>query len=170
MSKATILRKEENPAIADKRYRTHYFIHRTLGEVLEQAISERLVEHAQARGQSQLVRSWMEAWEITPLTLNRLTTTLMLGMRHTGEAGVSDTCRKVTKVIGFHVAEGEQLDAIVVKLRQLLTDLQSQISESRRDWKKPLKRPIALSITVVTVNPEEICDAAGAQVKLVKSD
>jgi len=112
----------------------------------------------------------MEAWEIAPLTLNRLTTTLMLAMRHEGEAGVSETCRKVTKVIGFHLGERDQLDGIVLRLKQLLTDLQSQISESKRDWKQPLNQPVALSISVVTVNPEEICDAAGKQLKLTKSD
>ena len=133
-------------------------------------MSERLVEHAQGRGQSQLVRSWMEAWEIAPLTLNRLTTTLMLAMRHTGEAGIPDTCRKVTKVIGFHVGERHQFEGIVVKLKQLLADLQSQISESKRDWKQPLKQPIALSISMVTVDPEEMCDAAGVQLNLAKSD
>ncbi len=167
MTKIGLLTKEEDPSVVDRRYRTHYYIHQTLGELLEHAISEGLVQYAEEKNEPQLVARWIQAWETVPLTLNQLTTQLMLSMRHSTPTGDQDTCRKVTKIIGFHVTEEGYFVGLDTQLKEFIRNLQSHLSKVKRNWKEPLKQPIAIALSIVTLNPEEICDAT-CRLKLVR--
>lgn len=167
MTKVGLLTKEEDLTVADRRYRTHYYIHQTIGELLEHAIAEGLVQYAQEKNELQIVTRWIQTWETVPLKLNQLTTQLMLSMRHTTQNGTRDTCQKVTKIIGFHVAEEGQFDELDTRLNKFLADLKAHLSQVKRNWKEPLRRPIAIAISVVSMNPDEVCDAT-CRLDLVK--
>ncbi len=160
MTRVGLLTKEEDPSVSDRRYRTHYYIHQTLGELLENARTEGLAQHAQENNEPQLVTKWTQAWETVPLKLNQLTTRLMLSMRHTTPLGDQETCQRITKIIGFHVAEEGQFGGLDTRLKEFIKDLQTHLSKVKRNWKEPLKQPIAIAINVVTLNPEEVCDTA----------
>ncbi|MFX0170236.1 MAG: hypothetical protein ACFE89_12920 [Candidatus Hodarchaeota archaeon] len=158
MTKIGLLTKEEDLTVTDRRYRTHYYIHQSLGELLKQATSEGLVKYAQEKNESQLVTRWLQAWETLPLLLNQLTTRLMLSMRHMSQTGDREMCPKVTKIIGFHVAEEGQFDDLDTRLKEFITDLRTHLSQVKRNWKEPLRQPIAIAISVVSLNPEEVCN------------
>ncbi len=159
MTKLGIITKEEDPTVTDRRFRTHYYIKQTLGELLENATSEGLLQYAQEKKESQIVTNWVQTWETVPLQLNQLTTRLMLSMRHTTETPTQDTCLRVAKIIGFHVAEEGQFEGLDTRIKEYISDLGAHLSKVRRNWKEPLKRPIAIAISVISLNPEEECDA-----------
>jgi DNA-binding transcriptional ArsR family regulator len=165
MTKVGLLTKEEDTTVADRRYRTHYYIHQSLGELLKQVTAAGLLEYAQERKETELVSRWIKAWETVPLALNQMTTQLLLSMRHTSPPGSQDACQKVTKIIGFHVTEEEHFDGLAIRLKEYIQDLQAHLSTVKRNWKEPLKHPIAIAISMVTMNPEEICEAT-CQLKL----
>ncbi|MHA2406373.1 MAG: hypothetical protein ACXACH_06440 [Candidatus Hermodarchaeia archaeon] len=167
MTKVGLLSKEKDPSVSDRRYRTHYYIHQTLGELLEQATTEGLAQYAEEKNEPQLVIRWIQAWETVPLKLNQLTTQLMLSMRHTTQPSDQETCQKVTKIIGFHVAEESQFGGLDTRLKEFIKDLQAHLSKVKRNWKEPLRQPIAIAINVVTLNPEEVCDTT-CRLELVK--
>ncbi len=158
MTKVGLLTKEDDPSVPDRRYRTHYYIHQTLGELLEHATTEGLTQYTQEQNKPQLLTRWIQAWETVPLKLNQLTTQLMLSMRHTTPTDDQETCQKVTKIIGFHVAEEGQFGGLDTRLKEFIKDLQAHLSKVKRNWKEPLRQPIAIAINVVTMNPEEDCD------------
>ncbi|MFW9830490.1 MAG: hypothetical protein ACFFD8_01745 [Candidatus Thorarchaeota archaeon] len=167
MTKIGLLTKEKDPTVTDRRYRTHYYIRQTLGELLEHATSEGLLSYAQEKNESQVVSQWMQAWETVPLALNQLTTQLMLSMRHPIQSEDQPPCQKVAKIIAFHVAEEGQFDGLDTRLKEFITDLGVHLAQVRRNWKEPLKRPIVIAISVVTLNPEEVCDST-SRMELVK--
>ncbi len=92
----------------------------------------------------------------------------MLSMRHASPAGDQDACQKVVKIIGFHVAEEGHFDGLDIRLKAFIKDLQVHLSKVKRNWKEPLKRPIAIALSVVTLNPEEVCDTT-CRIDLMKS-
>jgi hypothetical protein len=158
MLKLGLLTKEEDATVEDRRYRIHYYIHQTLGQLLERATADGLVNYAQEKQGSPMLTRWVKAWETVPLRLNQLTTRLMLSQRHPIRNGNQEACQKVTKIIGFHVAEKGQFDGLDIRLTEFIRDLQVHLSKVKRNWKEPLRHPMAIALSVVTLNPDEICD------------
>ncbi|MFX1318597.1 MAG: hypothetical protein ACFE9D_09580 [Promethearchaeota archaeon] len=167
MLKLGLLTKEEDATVEDRRYRTHYYIHQTLGQLLERTTADGLVNYAQEKKGSEILNRWVQAWETVPLILNQLTTRLMLSQRHPINNGNQEACHKVTKIIGFHVAEKGQFDGLDIRLTEFIQDLQVHLSKVKRNWKEPLRHPMAIALSVVTLNPDEICDAR-CQFELIK--
>lgn len=167
MLKLGLLTKEEDATVEDRRYRTHYYIHQTLGQLLERATAEGLVKYAQEKRGSEILTRWVQAWETVPLMLNQLTTRLILSQRHPIHNENQEACQKVTKIIGFHVAEKGQFDGLDIRLTEFIRDLQVHLSKVKRNWKEPLRHPMAIAISVVTLNPDEMCDAI-CQFELIK--
>ncbi|MFW9914853.1 MAG: hypothetical protein ACFFGZ_04495 [Candidatus Thorarchaeota archaeon] len=158
--KAGIVEKEEDMAVADKRYSLHYYISQNLINLSKLLCSTELTNYAKATNQSQTVEDWLTTLETFPLTLNRFTSEHILAMRHPSSPGLPSTCQKVAKIMVFRLEDVEDFSQLIEKLKEFVNDLDVHIIKGERDWKKPLQRPAAISLSVVALDPEEICSEA----------
>ena len=165
LSKAGLIDKEADPDVKDKRYDVHYFVAEPLMEVSKHLYSKELKDYADTHGKSQVVTEWIRTIETLPLTLNKLISNLMLSMRHQEPTGVRVDCRKVIKVLAFRLRDETDFNQVQEKIKRLLADLDSQQVQSRRDWKKPLQRPMTVLINVVVLDPDESCDEPILRIK-----
>lgn len=158
--KAGIVEKEEDMTIVDKRYSLHYYLSQNLLNLSKLLCSTELIDYAKATDQSQIVENWLSTLDTFPLALNRFTSELILAMRHPSSPGLPSTCQKVAKIMMFRLEDVEDFSALIEKLKEFAKDLDVHIIKGKRDWKKPLQQPAAISLSVVALDPEETCNQA----------
>jgi hypothetical protein len=158
LSQAGLIGKEDDPTVADKRYRLHYYITQNILELSKTLFTPELRKFAITQGKSQTLKDWVLALENLPLALNQLASKLMLSMRHPSPDGLTEECQKIVKMMVFRLEDVDDFNELLSTLTTFLTQFDRRQSRTPRDWKRPLKRPVALSISAVALDPNEICD------------
>jgi hypothetical protein len=155
LTDAGLLSKEEDNSVDDKRYSTNYYVAQEIMKISKQLLSRKLRKHAKESNRSQIVDDWMTIIEALPLKLSRLTSQLILLMAARSLDGECVPCPVVSKMLVFRLADIEQVNVIHKKLVDFVNDFDSRKPAGKRDWKKPLKKPVVLSIGVIALNPDE---------------
>jgi hypothetical protein len=155
LTEAGLLNKEEDQSVADKRYSTNYYVAQEIMKITKQLMSKKLRKYAVESNRSQVVDEWTTSIEALPLKLSRLTSELILLMaaRSSEEDGVP--CPIVSNMLVFRLADIDQVSVIYKKLVEFVSDFDTRKPAGKRDWKKPLKKPVVLSISAMALNPDE---------------
>lgn len=157
LMQAGLIEKKEDSTVVDKRYRLHYYIKQNILELSKALSTSKLREHAIVQGRTETLKDWVFALENLPLALNQLTSKLMLSMQHPTMNGLAKECQKIIKMMAFRLEDVDDFHELLTALTAFLADFDTRPSKKRRDWKKPLSQPVALSISVVALDPTEIC-------------
>lgn len=165
LSEAGLVDKEEDTTVSDKRYSLQYYVRQDLMALSKRMYSEELREYAKAVDRVQVLNEWFATLKTLPLTLNRLTTQLMLSMRHPSPDGVPDRCQKVIMALAYCLEDVDDLQGLIGKLGEFTKALDPYRSKIGRDWKKPLRKPVAIVMSVTALDPTETCDEPGARLK-----
>lgn len=165
LSEAGLVDKEEDTTVSDKRYSLQYYVRQDLMALSKRMYSEELREYAKAVDRVQVLNEWFATLKTLPLTLNRLTTQLMLSMRHPSPDGVPDRCQKVIMALAYCLEDVNDLQGLIEKLGEFTKALDPYRSKIGRDWKKPLRKPVAIVMSVTALDPTETCNEPGARLK-----
>ncbi len=166
LSEADILDKEEVKSVDDKRYSTHYFITKNLVDVVKGLYTVKLGNYAEVKGKSQLVRQWLSLVESLPYMLHQYTSKLMIfGIQ--SEPSLRDTtCDVVSKFLSFRLIDIDDVGTLHKKLQSIVEFIDQNQTGGKRDWKKPLTHPVAISFSVVALNPRGLKSETGSIVSV----
>ncbi len=165
---AGILKKQEVKSVSDKRYSLHYYIGQNLIESTKKIYSPKLREHAESIGKSDLINTWLSNLETFPYLLNQYTSQAIMMMAQMPQEGSEKSCAVVSKLVIFRLGDIAKIAKFNERLIKLVEDFDLAQTESKRDWKKPLSHPVALSINIVALNPDDIPKASGAAMEIMK--
>lgn len=155
LADAGLLNKLVDNSVSDKRYNTSYYVSQEIMKVSKQLSSKKLEKYAKESGKGQIIENWFSTIEALPLKLSRLTSELILLMAGRASEQEGVTCPVVSKMLVFRLADIDNVSEIHQKLIDFVGDFDLRKSSKKRDWKKPLKQPVVLSIGVVALNPDE---------------
>ncbi|MFX0108260.1 MAG: hypothetical protein ACFE7R_08255, partial [Candidatus Hodarchaeota archaeon] len=105
----------------------------------------------------ELLQRWLMALDTLPLTLNRFTTELILGMAQRPQDREVTECIVITKMVAFRVGDIGDASLIIQKISDLAKTFDSIGGSKRRNWKKSLGQPATMTISLVAMS-EEIPD------------
>jgi hypothetical protein len=155
LSKAGILAKEEIDSTPDKRYRLHYYIENDLVKQMKAIYSKDVEEYAGERGKLDLLMNYGRALEGLPLELNRISNELILHCPEDAADADESACLVVRKMLSFQVGEADDLESLMEEVTKLVKAFESTKSGGRRNMKKPLKKPVVMSISLAVIDTEE---------------
>jgi hypothetical protein len=164
LSDAGILKKEEVKSVDDKRYSLHYYISKNLMDMTKKLYSKKLAQYAASHGKSNLIRDWVSSIEALPYILNQQTSRLILHKAQ--EPSEDGRCVVVSKFLAFRVEDLKSVGPLHKKLQAIVENIDSKKGDSKRNWKEPLKHPVAISMSVVSLNPEGLPTDTGTVVEL----
>ena len=151
MSEAGVLAHEEDSEVADKRYSQHYYISQNIIEMSKELSSPGLASYAESQGRAGLVAEWIRNLEFLPATLNQHTTQLLISMSCQEEVKESSP-NVVTKLMVFRVDEGENPGEVLKSLQDFVEWFDGKHKTKRRDWRKPIRNPVVLSMSLVSLD------------------
>jgi predicted transcriptional regulator len=148
LCQAGIIEREDDESVADRRHRRRYLIARDLIDESRSVLSRRLREHMEFSSRGGLLAEFAECLNTLPMNLTNYVTELLLSCG----AGVS--CEKhgevrIMKAMAFRVDDVEDFNSILVLLNQLVEGFDVRRLSAKRDWRKPLKRPVMLSLNLI---------------------
>lgn len=147
---AEILDKEE-VSVSDRRYGLHYYISKQLIDEAKRLYSSRIKKHAIQSESQALLNRWVLALETLPLTLNRFTTELLLKVAQIPSEIESDECVVITKMVAFRIGDITDAPHIIKEIGNLVKTFDSQAGAKKRNWKKPLTNPTAMTVSLVAM-------------------
>lgn len=165
LSEAGLVDKEEDPTVSDKRYSVQYYVRQDVMALSKQVYSEELREYAKAGDRVQVLDEWLATLKTLPLTLNQLTTQLMLSLCPPSQEEAPDRCQKVIMALGYCLEDVDDLQGLIRQVREFFKALDPYRSKIERDWKNPLRKPAAIVISVTALDQTEPCDEPGARMK-----
>ncbi|MFW9849783.1 MAG: hypothetical protein ACFFF4_11625, partial [Candidatus Thorarchaeota archaeon] len=118
------------------------------------------------RGKSDLVKEWVSSIESLPYTLNQQTSQLIL--KKANVPSEDGCCAVVSKFLAFRVEDFENVGTLHKNLHSILDNIESQKEDKKRNWKEPLKHPVAIAISVVSLNPKGLPTDTGTVVELTE--
>ncbi len=168
LTEAEIITKEVNQQILDKRYQLEYYISETLADFSKLSFSEDLKKHAESKGKVQILNEWLSQLEFLPLVLNQLTSQLMIS---TYNQQVSSKRKKVPaiKTLIFRLKEEKNYPEFHKKLMDFLKDVDKG-QTTKRNMKKPMKNPVAFSISVVAYADDTEIECNNIVVEEIKKE
>ena len=164
---AGILKKQEVKSVSDKRYSLHYYIGKNLIELTKKAYSPKVRTYAESIGKTDLVTTWISNLETFPYLLNQYTSQAIMLMAQKPQKDPESSCL-VSKLVVFRIGDIGKIAKFNKRLIKLVEDFDLTQAESKRDWKKPLEHPVALSVSVVALNPDDVPKPSGAVVERMK--
>ncbi len=161
MLHAGVLEQESDPNVPDKRYAQQYFVSKDIMVVNKELYSAELAAYAESHQKGRVVSDWLSGVESLALTLNRHATQLLASMS-TGNEPETSCCRILTKMIAFRIADAQDPSEIEAKLRQFIDGFDRDYKTERRDWRTPIRSPVVLSMSFMSVNTEgdQVCPAS----------
>jgi len=168
LSEVGILKKQEVKSVSDKRYSLHYYIANNLIELTKKIYSPRIRTYGESTGRTTLINTWLSNIETLPYLLNQYTSQAIMMMAQKPQEDPEALCPVVSKLIVFRLGDIAKIGKFNKRLIKLVEDFDLTQTESKRDWKKPLAHPVALSINVVALNPDDIPKATGAIMEKMK--
>jgi hypothetical protein len=156
LSEARIITKKVNEEIWDKRFQLEYYIKENIVDLIKSSFSDELQKYAETEGKLDVLNEWLYLQEFLPLTLNQVTSQMMISTCESGEDGKSVP---IMKTLIFRLREEENYPEFQKKLLEFLRDVEQSSSEER-DMRKAMSNPLAFSISVVAYGSEseEICE------------
>ena len=155
LTEAGLIDKLVDNSVSDKRYSTNYYVSEEIMKISKRPYSKKLEKFAEESNRDQIIDDWMTTIETLPLKLSRLTSELIMLMAERSSEDDSVPYPVVSKMLVFRLVDIDQVSVVHKKLVDFISDFDSRKSTEKRDWKKPLKRPVVLSIGVVALNPDE---------------
>ena len=155
LTEAGLIDKLVDNSVSDKRYSTNYYVSEEIMKISKRPYSKKLEKFAEESNRDQIIDDWMTTIETLPLKLSRLTSELIMLMAERSSEDDSVPYPVVSKMLVFRLVDIDQVSVVHKKLVDFMSDFDSRKSTEKRDWKKPLKRPVVLSIGVVALNPDE---------------
>ena len=155
LTEARLIDKLVDNSVSDKRYSTNYYVSEEIMKISKRPYSKKLEKFAEESNRDQIIDDWMTTIETLPLKLSRLTSELIMLMAERSSEDDSVPYPVVSKMLVFRLVDIDQVSVVHKKLVDFMSDFDSRKSTEKRDWKKPLKRPVVLSIGVVALNPDE---------------
>ncbi|MHA1907682.1 MAG: MarR family transcriptional regulator [Candidatus Thorarchaeota archaeon] len=168
LSEAGILKKEEVKSVEDKRYSLHYYISKNIMDMTKKLYSKKVAKYADSIGKSRNIREWASSIEALPYLLNQQTSHLILLMAQRPSSVEDSRCAVVSKFLVFRVEDLEKVGPLHKKLHAIVDSIDSKKDEKKRDWKQPLNHPVAISISVVSLNPEGLPTDTGIVVEMTE--
>ncbi|MFW9909240.1 MAG: winged helix-turn-helix domain-containing protein [Candidatus Thorarchaeota archaeon] len=165
---AGLVKKQEVKSVEDKRYSLHYYISKDLIEAAKNLYTKELHAFADAIGKSDLIRAWLSAIEALPFLMNQHTSQMIMLLAQKPKLKPKVERTVVSKFLVFRLADAERIGEFQTKLHQLVTEFDSKHSMKDRDWKKPLLRPVALAIGIVSLNPDSLPTEDATMIEIEK--
>ena len=166
LSQVGVLQKEDIESVEDKRYSTHYYISKNLVDFAKSLYSSKLSEFARGAGKADLIRRWLSQVEALPYSLHQHTSRLILIAAQRSLTANGTTCNAVSKFLSFRLADLEAVGALHKKLQSVVEYIDQKETVAKRDFKCPLKHPVAISISVVALNPKGLPKDSGTIVEV----
>lgn len=168
LSDAGILKKEEVKSVEDKRYSLHYYISKNLMDITKRIYSKKLSQYAGSVGKANLMKEWASSIEALPYLLNQQTSRLILLMAQKTPTSESERCSVVSKFLVFRLQDIESVGELHKNLKAIIDDIDSKHVQKKRNWKQPLQRPVAITISVVSLNPDGLPTDSGTVVEVTE--
>jgi DNA-binding transcriptional ArsR family regulator len=154
LTEAGLIEKLVDDSVSDKRYSTNYYVSKEIMKISKQLYSKKLKKFAEKSNRTQIIDDWMTTVESLPLKLSRLTSELILLMAEKSSEDKDLPHPIVSKMLVFRLADIDEVSVVHKKLVDFVSEFDSRKPAEKRDWKKPLKKPVVLSIGVVALNPD----------------
>jgi DNA-binding transcriptional ArsR family regulator len=154
LTEAGLIEKLVDDSVSDKRYSTNYHVSKEIMKISKQLYSKKLKKFAEKSNRTQIIDDWMTTVESLPLKLSRLTSELILLMAEKSSEDKDLPHPIVSKMLVFRLADIDEVSVVHKKLVDFVSEFDSRKPAEKRDWKKPLKKPVVLSIGVVALNPD----------------
>lgn len=167
LSDVGILKKQDVKGVLDRRYSLHYFIGTNLIEHTKKMFSGAVRKHAESTDRTDLIQSWLSTIEVLPLLLNQYVSQAIMLMAHKPQTETDVSCPIVSKMVIFRLGDISKIGTLNRRIIKLVEDFDSKQAPGKRDYKAPLKHPVALSINVVALDPSDIANIPGAIVEKV---
>lgn len=162
---AGIIQKEEIELVEDKRYSTHYYISENLMDLTKGLYSMEMRKYAEAIGRSDLIKEWLSLIEVLPYLLHQKTSQAILLAAQTS-AGEDGSCNVVSKYLSFRVTDIDDVGSLHKKLNSIVEYIDQKETDTKRDFKQPLVHPVAISVSVVSLNPKGLPKDSGMMVEV----
>jgi hypothetical protein len=166
LSQVGVLQKEDIESVEDRRYSTHYYISKNLVDLAKGLYSSKLSDFARSAGKSNLVGEWLAQVEALPYSLHQHTSRLILIAAQRSLAGDGTPCNAVSKFLSFRLTDLEEVGTLHKKLQSVVEYIDQNDTATKRDFKRPLKSPVAISISVVALNPKGLPRDSGTIVEV----
>ncbi|MHA2226912.1 MAG: hypothetical protein ACXAC8_16985 [Candidatus Hodarchaeales archaeon] len=166
MSEAALIEKEEDDTVSDKRHSLYYFIQEDLLKKTKETYSEELKRFLQEQGKMTVLNKWVETLQTLPMTLSRITTKLLLTKQQRTLEQSEEECDKLVMMLTFRLEDMRNLNPLKTKIQELIKTMEDSKAKIPRDWKVPLKKPVAVSINVVALNPDETLEDLGEKIEI----
>ena len=164
---AEVLAKEE-VSVSDRRYGLHYYISKNLFDIAKRLYSKKVQKYAVESNNQALLDRWAIALETLPLILNRLTTELILKVAQLPSEAEPDECVVITKMVAFRVGNIDAAPLIIKEIANLVKTFDTQAGSKKRNWKKPLSKPAAMTVSLVAMGGEIPKDPSAIVAKRVE--
>jgi predicted transcriptional regulator len=148
LTEAGIVSREINNQVADKRHSVEYYITETLEEFSKVTVSEEIRKCAESKEKLGMLEDWLSQLEFLPLVLNRLTSQLMISVCD-GSSRPEGDKKQIIKTLVFRLKEEENYTEFQKKLMDFMREIDAKHSNKKRNFKEPMKNPVAFSISVV---------------------
>jgi len=165
---AGILKKEEVKDVDDQRYNLHYYISKNLMDYTKGLYSKKLAGYAESIGKEKLIQEWMNAVEALPYLLHQQASQLILLKAQRSSSNKSVRCDVVSKLLIFRLGDISQVGDLQKGLESIAKSIDSEQEGLKRDWKEPLANPVAVSISVVALNPKGLPSESGTIIEIKK--
>ncbi len=166
LTRAGVLQKEDIESVEDKRYSTHYYISKNLVDYAKSLYSSKLSEFARGAGKANLIREWLSQMESLPYSLHQHTSRLILVAAQRSLTDNDTPCNAVSKFLSFRLADLDEVGMLHKKLRSVVEYIDRKETVAKRDFKRPLKNPVVISISVVALNPKGLPQDSGTLVEI----
>ena len=80
----------------------------------------------------------------------------------------SAKCAVVSKFLVFRLQDIESVGELHKNLKAIVDDIDSKQVHKKRNWKQPLQRPVAITISVVSLNPDDLPTDSGTVVEVTE--
>jgi predicted transcriptional regulator len=148
LTEAGIVSREINNQVADKRHSVEYYVSETLEEFSKVTVSEEIRKCAESKEKLGMLEDWLSQLEFLPLVLNRLTSQLMISVCD-GSSRPEGDKKQIIKTLVFRLKEEENYTEFQKKLMDFMREIDAKHSNKKRNFKEPMKNPVAFSISVV---------------------
>ncbi|MFW9993766.1 MAG: hypothetical protein ACFFD4_17100 [Candidatus Odinarchaeota archaeon] len=155
---ADLITRESDEDVEDKRYMQVYRVKKPLNVFAKIAITKELEEHADRVNKKELLEQWKKILNQLPAIFMNVTTSIFVDQQEKEEGitpvarpvdGVIDKSLPCCKVSMFSVFDNEGEEEIFNLFNEFLKNLNLKKVQEKRNLERPMKDPVALSISLV---------------------
>ncbi|TFH09567.1 MAG: transcriptional regulator [Candidatus Thorarchaeota archaeon] len=152
---AEIIEKEDVKTTSDKRYSLHYYIARDLMKEASELSLKPVMYYVKQEGKMDIIAEWGSALETLPIALGRHSSRFIMQIAQTPTDKAQDDCLVISKFLSIRVDEVDDLSALFFHLHDAINRFDEMKSSKKRNMKKPLRRPVVMSISLTAAGPDQ---------------